>query len=1245
MRLFEGWKSERPVEPTAVEPVVVEPVAVEPAAVEPAAVEPTAVELIDVPAEDVEVEDRTEDPEAGHGVAAEDVPAPVEGIPAPAEDVPAPAERTAKQQVLLASVQWRAEAFQMVNWGGFDGHHVVPFDPGNTLLTGASGSGKSTLLDGYLALMMPSDTPFNGASNDATSGRARSAEQRNLLSYLRGKTDTTNTDGREVDKVLRGRGLATWGAIAMTFAGDDGRRFTAMRIYYVPARATRAAEITMRMCTVEGAIDLSTIEALVAAGSGAGDQRFAPKLLEQTYLTLRHHKTYSQFADTLFTRLGIGANGDGDKALRLLVRIQAGHQIRTVDELYKEMVLERPVTYLAADQAIAHFDDLEEAYLAMVTEQRKSDLLAPIVERHATLLSARAELQTLDTLGVSRDEQRTPISLWAHRGELRLLADAVRTNRSTHREKSSRHTTVSGRVVDLKLDLGRLQDTHRDAGGSTVERIDSEIVKAEVERDRRAERRDTLIEATAALSAALATREDFDVLARDAYRFTTGYDDAETTLQRRRDGIQKVSYPLQSQLADLREDRRSLQGRQSRVPRQLDDIRRTVARAVGLPPSALPFVAELIDVAGDQAQWRVAIETVLSGFARTLLVPLDRLEEFSRTINPLQLRGRLSFEGVPTADHRLRPADPQRIAGKLQYRDSPFSTWVQEQVSAPGRNALCVEGPDQLTGHDLRVTLTGQTRSGRRGSHGRSEAASIIGFSNEDALAEIDRRMEDVEGQLTSLTRQLAETDQERTQLLRQRDAYAAVSNYTWDDIDAGAVSARIRALQESREQALTGNTQLNDLRQRIAEHTRRLDDLQRTMFEIEADLKHLDERHGRLVDRQDQVTDELDLLEDDPTIELDDEQSAHLDQAFAAAAAPRDPQDLDEFGFSLARLRSRLMEKIEDARSTAQRAAADLETTFAQYQAQWEDPNLGRGLASYPDYARILKNIGATGLPERRSEWRQRLTEWSGQDLVPLSGALDSAVDDIDDRLVPINAILDSLPFGAGRDRLRIRLRKLSADSVIGFRAELRRLSTTTTRGVSDEQMEQRFRELQRFMATIRRRDDPRAAPELAASQDRDNLLDVRRHVEITAERYGPDGVLLSTYSSLGGKSGGESQELVAFIVGAALRFRLGDELRHQPRFAPVFLDEGFVKADSEFASRAVSAWRGLGFQLIVGAPLDKVTGLEPLMDSMLCITKQVATGMSYVDRIQPTAPDDSSRPVASEATTDSRGPAAVLG
>jgi uncharacterized protein YPO0396 len=104
------------------------------------------------------------------------------------------------------TTQWKAESFQMVNWGGFQGHHSIAISPTATLISGASGTGKSSLMDAYLALMMPSDTPFNGASNDAGSGRARSADQRNLMTYLKGKTDSTREadTGELHDQVLRG---------------------------------------------------------------------------------------------------------------------------------------------------------------------------------------------------------------------------------------------------------------------------------------------------------------------------------------------------------------------------------------------------------------------------------------------------------------------------------------------------------------------------------------------------------------------------------------------------------------------------------------------------------------------------------------------------------------------------------------------------------------------------------------------------------------------------------------------------------------------------------------------------------------------------------------------------------------------------------------------------------------------------------------------------------------------------------
>lgn len=193
--------------------------------------------------------------------------------------------------------------------------------------------------------------------------------------------------------------------------------------------------------------------------------------------------------------------------------------------------------------------------------------------------------------------------------------------------------------------------------------------------------------------------------------------------------------------------------------------------------------------------------------------------------------------------------------------------------------------------------------------------------------------------------------------------------------------------------------------------------------------------------------------------------------------------------------------------------------------------------------------------------------------------------------------------------------------------------MSGTATAELSFEEARKRFKELSAFMHELRAPDDPRFDRE---KSDRQRLLDVRRHVQISALEVPNADASWDTreYTMLGETSGGETQELVAFIVGSALRFRLGDQLRARPRFAPVFLDEGFVKADAQFAGRAVEAWKGLGFQIIVGTPEDKVTGLERHMDQLLAITKDPATNYSYAhpvkDDVAPRPPAVSALPFA---------------
>ncbi|KRF11633.1 hypothetical protein ASG90_16245 [Nocardioides sp. Soil797] len=1138
------------------------------------------------------------------------------------------------------TVQWRAALLQLVNWGGFGGLTTVPLRGDATMISGASGVGKSTILDAYTALMMTSDTKFNGASNDAVAGRARSVGQRNLLSYLRGAVDVIDDPrtGRPVEKLLRGKGSDTWGAIAMTFVNDHGGRFTALRTYYVPRRATRSSDVQMRLFSLDGTVELDKLEVAVP-------DKLHANTVKKLYPGIRAHGTYAEFSAVLHARLGIGANGDGAKALRLLSRIQGGNQVRSVDELYKDMVLERPATYAAADRAIEHFDDLDAAYSAMRTEEAKLALLAPIEELNERRTSATRRLAQLDSYGVTAAGD-TPLRLWLLGTHLRLIESALTTNSAARAATADELAKAASAEASLVSDLEAAKESHRTAGGSTLQSLGNALEQEKVVRDDRVSRRTVLEERMLPLleapldaahdqsdggafggvrssEAALSSAAGFAALQEQARTWLASWQDQHDALRKERDEALRGGYPLNQRQAELRQERASLEGRSGRVPSRLHELRAAVSEASGLSEDRMPFVAELLDVAPDESKWRTAIETVLGASARTMLVPIDELARFSAAIDGLHLRGRLTFEGVELDLPATEPADPERVAGKLAFKESPFSGWVQAHVAEPSRNALCVETSAGLDGGGYRVTAAGQTRKGRRGTHGRADSRNIIGFSNDDAIAEIDNELAAVGEQLTALDNRVHELDRQVSVLGQRHTAYDAVVAARFDDFDVTASDQRIADIGRRRREILGSDDQLQALQGQIEELTTSLDETRQQRFVLEQQRFDLNEVHGRLVDDEDSVKDRLEAMQRSGRAVLTEDQSSTLAADFAAASAPADPDDLDRFAENSQRLAERLRDAVGDAQSEIERADDELSGIFRMYKLQWDAPNLGATPEAYPDYARILEEIKQTGLAQRRTEWRRRLTEWSGQDLVPLVGAMAASIEEIEDRLEPINAILRRLEFGAERHRLRIRLRRLAPTHVQVFLKDLRALSSATAKDLDDAALERRFSELSRFMQQLRRSDQTSVG-----LTDRDRLLDVRRHVEISAEQYDHlTGELRATYRTLGEKSGGESQELVAFIVGSALRFRLGDEMRSRPRFAPVFLDEGFVKADSDFAGRAVKAWRGLGFQLIVGVPLDKVTGLEPHMDELLAITKNSATHQSWITPIRDRAPDATER------------------
>lgn len=1108
----------------------------------------------------------------------------------------------AQSALATAHAQWRIECLQMANWGGFHGRHEVRFSPGSTLMSGASGTGKSTVLDAYIALMMSSDTPFNGASNDA-GGRARSAEQRNLLTYLRGKMDTSRVDGSDEmrDHVLRGtRGEHIWGALAGTFVNDGGRRYTVVRAYFVRAGATVNGDVSTTYATFDGYLDVAGLGPLAAT-------RFDKRSLRGAGLI--PFNTFREFEDTLHTRLGIGGGDGGRKAMRLLARVQAGMEVKRVDSLFKSMVLERPITYSAADNALDHFADLEASYEKMLDEANKMKALQRLPDLQRDLEEADAKSLLIDAFGAEQ-QGPSPFLLWRLRTERGLLDAAVEENRRDHQQTTTKFAQAKADEGQHGQRLKQIAEEKRANGGDAIDVRNREIFDLRGRQDAVYDASIKFQARTEAIRLVVPeTADEFAHAQASSAEFLAGYSQREEGLRAQEEDVRDELSPLTARKVDLLDEKRSLQGRTGMVPRKLHAARVRMAEAAGLDPmEALPFVAELIDVLPDEERWRKAVETTLGGIARTVLVDRRARERLSAAIDPITISPRIRFQAVDLAAHESWRGDPDYISGKLAFKDSPFSRWVQDRVTDSGVDHLCVANAAALDGHGPRVTPAGQTRHGDRGAHGESGDGNVIGFSNERRLADIEARLTLLDPQIAEHRGRIDAVQARLTDLRRQKEAHVYLQDTEWTAIDYLGVDRRIAELNAEIARLRESNSVLDELQAEEDRLTLLHKEANRTKVLAEARLTDLDKEHGNLVGEQDEVQDQMDAIDDAQTAAVTEEQRAYLDAMFATNW---DTASLKSFHANMRALKQRLREETEAARKSRQRTIAAMESTFEQYKQRWTENNLGTSVASADGYREILDRIQVEGLHERRDRWRREFAAWSSDDLLRLNDAFDTALEDIEDRLLPINRILKTLPFG-GKGVLQISHRRVHNEELRDFRRDLRRLSSGLSLELNDSQVEGRFRKLSEFMTRI---SIPEGHTKPSTSQ-RDRYLDVRQHVVITAVCLDEDGDEVATYDSLGGKSGGETQELVAFIVGAALRYQLGDESRSRPRFAPVFLDEGFVKSDSEFAGRSVKAWQDLGFQLVIGAPLDKVTALEPHMDLLLTVTKN-PDGYSFVSEL----------------------------
>jgi uncharacterized protein YPO0396 len=1076
--------------------------------------------------------------------------------------------------------QWLAEELQMINWGGYDkGPHRVKFSPTATLLCGGSGSGKSTLMDVNVALMMPHTTPFNGASNGAVTGRPRGADQRNILSYGRGKTDETRGEGGTKLTVLRGDGTDTWSAVAMTWVDHDGSRFTAVRAWYIPAGA-RLIDDTVRVrATANGAISLGVLE------------RAASQRLSDASIRAAGFETFptdKEFSARLHNVLGIGASGAGAKAMSLLARIQAGQQITTVDDLYKRMVLEEPETLATADAVVAHFDGLESTRNRMVNARQQVQALTPIRGMRTRIEEAAGRLQVIDAVGHFTDPASLA-SLWRanrRREMLRAVEDELRDS-SHASEALLRETQTLAEAAELERD--GLNDVLRAAGGDRLDTASRELRSTQIRFNEVQRERARLDEAIAVLETDVVSAKDFEALTATATKALAS-DNAKISAREAYGEASSASRVLHEELAGLETSRRKAVDRRGNISDRLHESRRVLAEAAGLAVEDLPFVGELVEVRTEFEPWREAFNLALGGFATTVLISAAHLPAFRAAIETVRTPDRLRYEGIHVGMAIAGDGDLTTLPGRLDHTGGPFTGWLQDRLAA--RYAfVCVESSRELSHHKMALTITGQSSQGNRGAHGGHGRANVLGYSNLRYVSDLDDRIASARTRAEAAKKATDEASVALDTVEERHAAYRTVRSLAWDQVDIGAIEQARDRWAGIIDEVTAGNPTIAGLKAQIQKVAAKATSLREDIGGAKREQSRRAERWASIIDEVDAAQFVIENAEHAERA-LSEDQAAYLDGQFMAPETSAEAQPskvLARFDAELDSAAKRL--------ATDQRAAIDqldeqrdaLRRTMASFLERWPSPNmLADPEQSFADFERILLELETSGLHELETEWRDSLLKLSGNDLTNLDSTLGRSLREIRERIQPINAIMRDLPFYDDDHRLQITLSQNQSDVRKRFLRELRDVREAIDAATTDDDREVVYGRMAKLINRIRR-----TAP------DFDDLIDVRNHVRVSAERIlAATSQHVALYDHIGEKSGGESQELIAFIVGAALRYQLGDAGAERPRYAPVFLDEALIKADAHFTARAIGAWRGLGFQLIIGAPNDKYSAIEPHVD-----------------------------------------------
>lgn len=1063
--------------------------------------------------------------------------------------------------------QYRMRRLQVFNWGTFSGLHDIPVAEEGFLFVGRSGSGKSTLLDALSALLVPpGSVVFNAAAREGDKGRY----DRDTASYIRGAwADQKDADSGDIaTQYLRPPPKSTWSALTVEYANLAGQVVSLVQLFWLRGSSNRSADVHRHYMIAERSFDIAV---------EFQDFDIDLRRLKQKLTDVHHFDTFSAYSERFRRLLGI----ESEMALKLLHKTQSAKNLGDLNSFLREFMLDRPETFEAAERLVQEFAELDAAHQAVVTAREQVSTLRPARDAYRQYQAIDHDLMKLDDLLTGVDAYRDRCKAELLQAEMQRLRTA---DQGLEGQERRQHEALESHNAALRV----LEAQHREQGGAHIEELESQKQASEQQRNERLKKRGQAESACKQLDWGLPdSPQGYAQLVAQAREVVEHWKEQDEQLGKQQFALLHQKQRAEQEFAEARREISAMERQPSNIPDEMLGLRARLTGALALAEGDFPFVGELIEVKPEEAEWRGAIERVLRGFALSLLVPERHYAAVSTYVNNTRLNQRLIYQRVTENVDGPRLSVPLRsLVTKLSLKNGDFRPWLETELKRRFDYA-CVDNMRDFRQSERALTREGQVRHGKS-RHEKDDRRAIhdgtgwvLGFDNREKMKLYRERAQKLADEIGAVSRMLEDWKTEKDRQLEHFKACHTLANLQWQEIDVAVVLDRIQALNKTLTELRSGNRVLHELHARIETQkgeVRRADEaLRATRVERREICNEIDKSQQQLTELQSAQALSV----------LTDHQRQGLKARFESTGKPLTLKNLEA---QRTRVEREINEEQKTLREEHGRLGRTIEQVFGRFKRAWpqDGANLDETLASAPEFIALLERLEHDDLPKHEQRFFDMLKERSMEHLSALNTHLNEARKEIRDRMELVNEGLAQAEFNPGT-HLEIVVTERHLDDVAKFKQQVKQVLENVWLA-EREDAEARFNVLRELVKSL-------GSAESDKQRWREQVLDVRQHVEFIGREFDAGGREVEIYRSGAGKSGGQREKLATTCLAAALRYQLGGSDGGFPAYAPVVLDEAFGKADNEFTELGIKIFAKFGFQMIVATPLKSVMTLEPFI------------------------------------------------